>query len=628
MSPVLPLVGEELAGYKLYSVLGRGGMSVVYQAEHPRLSSTVALKVLAPELATDDVFRARFLQESRIAASVNHPNVIPIYDTGPCGELLYIAMRYVAGADLRTVLKQRGHLSPSQTLLLVGQAGRALDAAHRHRLVHRDVKPANILIERGADDDPDHVYLADFGITKHALERSGLTATGQFVGTIDYMAPEQIRGKPIDGRTDIYALGCVLYECLTGSVPFRKEADAAVLWAHVEEPPPPPSTLRPDLPPAIDDVIARALAKAPDARYQTCRAMMAAAREALEPVPEERAASEPGGTRPDTVLGALPTTGVADPGKTKPSRVVRPGGTKPSPVMRNISAPPEPQEVPASEPAEGGGAGASGGAPTAADSPAVTGAPETHAPAASPTVSPEARHAGPPGAPPPARPGRRRGWLLAGGGILAVLVAAAIAAWALSQGGGSKSSSSKSTSMKATTNPILQALAATNKSDTAKGYIPPSTCKAEGASMAMCTNPAFGANTVTFQTYGTLTALYNAYLAAIKKVSPGAFHANFGDCTEQQTEGEVSWNHNYQHPRQYSLTQSESGMVKDEQAAGRVFCTFTNGALNIIWTQNDGRLLGDLVGAPHANTWDWWKGVHHSISIPGSGASMSMSSMS
>jgi serine/threonine-protein kinase len=592
-------------------------MSVVYQAEHPRLSSTVALKVLAPELAMDDVFRARFLQESRIAASVNHPNVIPIYDMGPCDELLYIAMRYVAGADLRTVLKQRGHLSPSQTLLLMGQAGRALDAAHRHRLVHRDVKPANILIEQGADEDPDHVYLADFGITKHVRERSGLTATGQFVGTIDYMAPEQIRGQLVDGRTDIYALGCVLYQCLTGSVPFPKEPDTAVLWAHLEDQPTPLSELRPDLPPTINDVVVRALAKAPDDRYQTCREMMAAAREALEPAPGGRAAGDPAGSRPDTVLGALPPTGVPDTGKTSPSRGFRPGGTKRSPVMRDLATPPDQQEYPPA------GAGIADGAP-------ATGAPpggdaEAKARAVAPPVSPEARHPGPAGGRPRRRPGIRPRWLLAGVGVVAVVVAAAITAWALTHNGGSKSSS-KSMPMNPRTNAILQALAGTNQSDTAKGYIPPSTCKAEGASMATCTNPAFGANTVTFQTYGTLTALYNAYLAAIKKVSPGAFHANFGDCTEQQTDGEVSWNHNYQHPREYSLAQSGSGMLTDEQAAGRVFCTFTNGALTIIWTQNDGRLLGELVGAPHTNTFNWWHGVHHSITLPGSSSSMGMSS--
>jgi serine/threonine protein kinase len=153
-------------------------------------------------------------------------------------------MRYVAGSDLRTVLNTQEAISPGQALLLIGQVGRALDAAHRLGLVHRDVKPANVLIERGADGDPDHVYIADFGITKHTLSRSGLTATGQLVGTIDYIAPEQIQGKTVDGRADIYSLGCVLYECLTGRVPFVKDVDAAVIWAHVEEPPTPPSVIR------------------------------------------------------------------------------------------------------------------------------------------------------------------------------------------------------------------------------------------------------------------------------------------------------------------------------------------------------------------------------------------------
>ena len=195
--PTLPMVGDELAGYRLRGVLGRGGMSVVYEAENPRLGSTVALKVLAPELATDDVFRARFLKESRTAASLNHPNVIPIYDMGTHEDLLFIAMRYVAGQDLRGVLKAKHVLAPEQAVLVCGQAGRALDVAHRHGLVHRDVKPGNILVEHGADEEePDHIYLTDFGITKHAASRSGLTATGEFMGTIDYIAPEQIQGRP------------------------------------------------------------------------------------------------------------------------------------------------------------------------------------------------------------------------------------------------------------------------------------------------------------------------------------------------------------------------------------------------------------------------------------------------
>ena len=208
----LPLVGDEFAGYRVRSVLGRGGMSVVYQAENLRLSSIIALKVLAPELASDDVFRARFLEESRIAASLNHPNVIPIYDMGSQDDLLYIAMRYVSGTDMRQMIKKRGRILPATALFLVGQAARALDAAHRKGLVHRDVKPGNLLIERGSDDaDPDHVYLADFGITKHAMSRSGLTSTGQFLGTIDYVRagadPRHVGARP--GRSVLAGLRAV-----------------------------------------------------------------------------------------------------------------------------------------------------------------------------------------------------------------------------------------------------------------------------------------------------------------------------------------------------------------------------------------------------------------------------------
>src|SRR6201987_2057860 len=278
----LPLVGDEFAGYRVRSVLGRGGMSVVYQAENLRLSSIIALKVLAPELASDDVFRTRFLEESRIAASLNHPNVIPIYDMGSQDDLLYIAMRYVSGTDMGQMIKKRGRVIPAQALFLIGQAARALDAAHRKGLVHRDVKPGNLLIERGSDDaDPDHVYLADFGITKHAMSRSGLTSTGQFLGTIDYVAPEQIRGTSVTGLADQYSLGCVLYECLTGRVPFEKDLDAAIIWAHVEETPTMPTMLRPELPPEIDQVFGRVLAKRPDERYGRCREFVEAARMAL-----------------------------------------------------------------------------------------------------------------------------------------------------------------------------------------------------------------------------------------------------------------------------------------------------------------------------------------------------------
>ena len=336
----LPLVGDEFAGYRVRSVLGRGGMSVVYQAENLRLSSVIALKVLAPELAADDVFRARFLEESRIAASLNHPNVIPIYDMGSQDDLLYIAMRYVSGTDMRQMIKKRGRILPANALFLVSQAARALDAAHRKGLVHRDVKPGNLLIERGSDEaDPDHVYLADFGITKHAMSRSGLTSTGQFLGTIDYVAPEQIRGTSVTGQADQYSLGCVLYECLTGRVPFEKDLDAAVIWAHVEETPTMPTILRPELPSGIDEVFGRVLAKRPGERYGSCREFVEAVRVALGifgPGTESSLAfgTMPTGTRPARRPAARPgRRRTGSPGAAWPAR-------RPPPIRSHPASPP------------------------------------------------------------------------------------------------------------------------------------------------------------------------------------------------------------------------------------------------------------------------------------------------
>src|SRR5215469_5119072 len=298
--PELPLVGDEFAGYRLRSVLGRGGMSVVYQAENPRLGNVIALKVLSPELADDDVFRTRFLEESRIAAAMNHPNVIPIHDMGSSDGLLYIAMRCVTGTDLRQMLKKRGRLPAEAAVFLLEQAARALDAAHRRGLVHRDVKPGNLLVERGNEGaDPDHVYLADFGITKQMGGRTGLTSSGQFLGTIDYVAPEQIRGISVLGLADQYSLGCVLYECLTGRVPFEKDMDAAIIWAHVEEAPTMPTVLRPELPPAVDEVFSRVLAKQPGERYGSCREFIEAARVALGGLATLSAVTPPVVTTPE-----------------------------------------------------------------------------------------------------------------------------------------------------------------------------------------------------------------------------------------------------------------------------------------------------------------------------------------
>ena len=327
----MPLVGEEFAGYRLVSVLGRGGMSVVFQAENPRLGNVIALKVLDPSLASDDIFRTRFLEESRIAASMNHPNVIPIHDMGSSDGLLYIAMRCVTGTDLRQMLKKRGRLQPDTAVFLLEQAARALDAAHRRGLVHRDVKPGNLLVERGNEgSDPEHVYLTDFGITKHMGSRTGLTSSGQFLGTIDYVAPEQIRGISVLGLADQYSLGCVLYECLTGRVPFEKDLDAAIILAHVEESPTLPTVLRPDLPPALDDVFARVLAKNPGDRYESCKDFMTAAREALGPMADP---PSPGGS----LSMRLPRSGPAPyPAEPEPGAYV---GAQYSPPLGSYQGP-------------------------------------------------------------------------------------------------------------------------------------------------------------------------------------------------------------------------------------------------------------------------------------------------
>ena len=266
-----PQVGTELAGYRIESLLGRGGMSVVYLAEDLRLKRRVALKLLAADLAEDESFRHRFLRESELAASIDHPNIIPIYEAGTIEGLLFIAMRYVEGRDLKERLG-RGRLDPGGAIGILAQVASALDAAHARGLVHRDVKPSNLLLDTGArPDGSDHVYLADFGLTKRLSEETGIGDDGRLMGTIDYVAPEQITGEEIDGRTDLYSLGCVLYECLVGQPPFRGDSDVGVVFAHLEIEPPTPSTQRPELPTALDAVIGRALAKEPQRRYPSCR---------------------------------------------------------------------------------------------------------------------------------------------------------------------------------------------------------------------------------------------------------------------------------------------------------------------------------------------------------------------
>src|SRR4051812_45886329 len=270
-------VGTQLGPYRIESYIGRGGMGVVYRAEHVHLGRQVALKLLAPELAQNESFRERFVRESRVAARVDHPNVIPIYEADEFDGHYYIAMRYVAGTDLREILHD-GPLTLERALDVLNQVAGALDAAHAQGLVHRDVKPGNVLVVSGSQ----HCYLTDFGLTKAMSSDTAFTATGQFVGTTDYVAPEQIEGKELDRRTDVYSLGCVFYECLAGTAPFRRDSDMAVMWAHMQEPPPRVTDRRPELPAGLDTVISTAMAKSKDDRYPSCSTFAAAARSAIE----------------------------------------------------------------------------------------------------------------------------------------------------------------------------------------------------------------------------------------------------------------------------------------------------------------------------------------------------------
>jgi serine/threonine-protein kinase len=272
--------GDQIAGYQVAEVIGRGGMAVVYRALDLRLGRHVALKVLAPHLGEDEAFRQRFIRESRAAAGVDHPNIIPVFEAGSAGDLLFIAMRYVSGGDVRALIETEGTLSLRRATTITAQVASALDTAHAHGLVHRDVKPGNMLLGGTGDSGIDHVYLSDFGLSKSSLATSTLTAAGQFMGTLDYVSPEQIQGQPADGRADQYALACTAVEMLTGTPPFNRDESMALLWAQLEEPPPSLTQRRPDLPPSLDAVIRTALAKSPRDRYPSCLAFASALRAA------------------------------------------------------------------------------------------------------------------------------------------------------------------------------------------------------------------------------------------------------------------------------------------------------------------------------------------------------------
>ncbi|MFE4258030.1 serine/threonine-protein kinase [Streptomyces sp. NPDC056883] len=267
-------LGAEIAGYQVEREIGRGAVGVVYLAKDLHLGRAAALKVLAPELTHHDALRRRFIHESRMAAAIDHPHIVPIFASGESDGVLYIAMRYVPGPDLGTLLDREGPLPVNSAMRIAAQMASALDAAHEKHLVHGDVKPGNILVATsGVDGDP-YAYLMDFGLAKPPLDASSTTA-GEFVGTVDYLAPEQISGRPVDGRGDLYSLACVVYEALAGGPAFQRDDAMALLWAHQYDPPPELSGRRPEFPPAVDGVMAKAMAKAPEDRYGSCREFVA-----------------------------------------------------------------------------------------------------------------------------------------------------------------------------------------------------------------------------------------------------------------------------------------------------------------------------------------------------------------
>jgi serine/threonine protein kinase len=272
--------GSRIAGYRLEERIGQGGMAVVFRARDEQLDRLVALKILAPALAGDVEFRRRFTSESRAAAAIDDPHIVPVFAAGEADGVLFIAMRYVAGGDALSLLNREGPLPPGRVVAIISPVASALDSAHRAGLVHRDVKPSNMLMDV-LPGRPDHVYLSDFGLSKSVASTSGITMAGAVMGTLEYISPEQIGGRPVDGRADQYALACSAFELLAGAPPFRRDEPAAMMFAHLSEPPPQLTSSRAGLPPGVDLVMSRALAKVPGDRYASCGQFADALRDAF-----------------------------------------------------------------------------------------------------------------------------------------------------------------------------------------------------------------------------------------------------------------------------------------------------------------------------------------------------------
>lgn len=373
--------GTVFAGHRIERTLGAGGMGTVYLARHPRLPRSVALKVLDPVAGADPEFRARFRREAELAVQLDHPNIVEIYDRGAEGDLLWMSMRFVAGPDVAELVRAAGgRLDPRRAVQILTQAAAGLDSAHRRGLLHRDVKPANLLVAE--DDGADHVFVTDFGIARSRTDDSGLTGAGALLATLGYVAPEQIRGDPLDHRADIYALGATLYQMLTGALPFTRSTPAAVLGAHLMEPPPRPSAAVPGLPVGLDAVIATAMAKDREQRFPDCRSLAAAARAALDavaaqavspladvrtpppapvPAPSDPTLIRPHPDDPFPVAPAPPSSGPA-----AVAPVPRPGGRSPGAPGSVVPGMPQPRHPGAVTPAHAPGVPQAGAGPSPA----------------------------------------------------------------------------------------------------------------------------------------------------------------------------------------------------------------------------------------------------------------------
>jgi serine/threonine-protein kinase len=551
-------IGTEIAGYRISGVIGRGGMSVVYAAEHVGLGRTVALKLLSATLAADPSFRERFTRESRLAATLDHPNITQVYDAGEADGFLYIAMRHVDGVDLGTLIERSGPLPLGQTVFYMDQIAGALDQAHAQGLIHRDVKPANILIARNSD----RAFLTDFGVVKQASSQ-GLTKTGFFLGTFEYAAPEQIEGRSVDGRTDVYALGCVLYQCLSGEPPFKAATEGTVIHAHLVEPPPKLSAKRPDLPVGINEVIATAMAKGMDDRYRSGGEFAKALRSAaLGTTTEERRVVPPTVQAPVTPTDAATVTPA--------------GAATVAPAAAATTMAPH----------AGGGGGEGGGEPPASGPPSDPGSPSKQ----------------------PRTVTLSTGRMLAIAAAVVALIAAAVILAVVLAGNDNTSNAQAGTG--ATTQGTTTAAPAAAVG--LAGVVPNEIYKyctevapSQGAALAAtCRPPSSGStfypNSWEISLFANSAALNKAYNTLRKDHK---VRQDFGRCSGITWGGEYAWKHGPDKP------------------GGREFCYFDGDFAVIVWTHEklgqashiDMLGVARASGSDHSNLYNWFRFWHHRI---------------